>query len=274
MAGIDKTYVSTWEDFKSIRDWAKSVGTVIDDYGNKLTPYNWLYYPDLTEEEFYKNQQECWKEAKERYTKYKDSDVEWEKESYNDMIKDYGEGFLERPELFYEVVIWNTGHIEDIYLIRYCPLEVIQNCLKQQYGDGWSKTALIPNIGDRSYDSIKNRTSEYDTYKREYRKNIHFTIKNLKTYCEFKDDDIVWWVQPYKCYEWNYDENADKWYNDLECYYSTSDWITNTANLYGPLSKRKLARIIQKWNLPAGVQLRFAGGWKRKTVAEFIVTIK
>ena len=34
MAGIDKTYVTSWSDYVKVRDWARSVGTVKDDFGN------------------------------------------------------------------------------------------------------------------------------------------------------------------------------------------------------------------------------------------------
>ena len=271
MAAIDKTYVDNWKDFEDIRNWAKSVGIVTDDYGNKLIPYNWLYYPDLKHNEFNAWQMSAWEDAKKRYDK---SSKDFNQEDYDYMVECDGEDFLEHPENFFELPIWNTDHIEDIYLIRYCPLEIIQNRLKQQYGGGWSKIALIPNNDRRDYESIKNRTSVYDTYKREYRKNIHFTIHDKEPSSKFKDDDIVWWIQPWKSSGWNYDDKVDKWYSDLECYYSTSNWITNTAHLYGNMSKRRLARIIQKWNLPAGVQLRFIGDHKRYTVADFIITIK
>lgn len=276
MAGIDKTYVNTWKDYKDIVDWCKSIGTVTDDWGNKLTPYDWLYYPDLTEEEFYRNQKECWEEAKERYNKYKDSKVEWEKESYNDMVKDYGEDFLEHPELFYEVVIWNTDHIEDIYLIRYCPLEVIQNRLKQQYGGGWSKLALTDRNDPSEYEMIKNRTSDWDNYQRDGNKHPKFIILNREG-ISFKDDNIWWWIRiknksyPY----WWYSELENYWYNDLECKITKDRWITSICDkIHGNLTNRKIYRILRRWNLPSGTEIEFVGDWKRREMKKFIVKIK
>ena len=42
MAGIDKTYVSTWKDYKAAFDWASQVGTVTDDFGNVFAPLDWM----------------------------------------------------------------------------------------------------------------------------------------------------------------------------------------------------------------------------------------
>lgn len=276
MAGIDKTYVTTWKDYKEIYDWAKSIGTVKDDYGNLLTPFNWLYYPDLTEEEFYNNQKRCWEEAKDRYNKYKDSEISHEKESYNYMLETYGEDFLEHPELFYEVVIWNTNTIEDIYLIRHCSLEVIQNRLKQQYGRGWSKTALTYHNESSMYDQIKNYTSCYDTYVRPDNKYPKFTIKFI-TNDSFKDDNVWWWINiktSDKEY-WNYHETENEWHNDLECYYGKSNWISNICDkFHGQISERKIYRILRHWNLPHGTIVHFIGDFHGKTIQDFTVIVK
>lgn len=52
MAGIDKTYVNTWEDYKQIRDWAEKTNFVYTsgEVGEKLI--NWFYFPNLTESDF------------------------------------------------------------------------------------------------------------------------------------------------------------------------------------------------------------------------------
>lgn len=271
MAAIDKTYVNTWKDYKDIVDWCKSVGTVTDDWGNKLTPYNWLYYPDITEKEFYRNQKKSWEERKKYYSK-KDTDS-IVKESWDWMVKYHGEDFLEHPELFYEVVIWNTYHIEDIYLIRYCPLEVIQNRLKEQYGGGWSKLALTNRNDPSEYEKIKNHVSDYDTYQRNGNKCPRFIILDNKS-IPFKDDDIWWWID-IKGLDWWYSEKENYWYNHLECKDTKDNWISSSCTeIYGNLTKRKIYRLLRRWNLPSGTEISFRGQWKRREVKEFTIKIK
>ena len=55
MAGIDKTYIKSYKDYKEVLDWCKNIDIVIDDYGNKIQPYLWLYNPNLTENDFNKD---------------------------------------------------------------------------------------------------------------------------------------------------------------------------------------------------------------------------
>ena len=55
MAGIDKTYIKSYKDYKKVLDWCKNIDVVIDDYGNKIQPYSWLYNPNLTENDFNKD---------------------------------------------------------------------------------------------------------------------------------------------------------------------------------------------------------------------------
>ena len=57
MAGIDKTYVSSWEDYKEIRDWAIKTNVTYPngDIGSKMI--NWFYFPDLTEDNFKENKE-------------------------------------------------------------------------------------------------------------------------------------------------------------------------------------------------------------------------
>lgn len=158
-----------------------------------------------------------------------------------------------------EVYIWNTPLYLDIYLIRYCPLDFIQDLLKEQYGEGWSKTAFCENSS--SYNDIKNKTSVYDTYVRngvanpKFKWNLYTPMKNVK--------DIVWWVQT-KDSSWNYDETADYWYNDNEVYTPEGMWVSNTATLHGKLTKRSLARKLKKWNLPKGTVLQFSASFYLK----------
>ena len=52
MAAIDKTYVSSWEEYKKIRDWAIKTNVIYPngDIGSKMI--NWFYFPYLTEGDF------------------------------------------------------------------------------------------------------------------------------------------------------------------------------------------------------------------------------
>lgn len=52
MAGIDKTYVSKWSDYKEIRDWAKVTDMIYPDGTNGGKMIDWFYYPNLTEQDF------------------------------------------------------------------------------------------------------------------------------------------------------------------------------------------------------------------------------
>ena len=42
MTYIDKTYFNTIEQYKEVCDWCHSQGTVTDDYGNIITPAEYL----------------------------------------------------------------------------------------------------------------------------------------------------------------------------------------------------------------------------------------
>lgn len=52
MAAIDKTYVSSWEEYKEIRDWAIKTNVIYPNgiVGDKMI--NWFYFPNLKEDHF------------------------------------------------------------------------------------------------------------------------------------------------------------------------------------------------------------------------------
>lgn len=76
MANIDKTYAKSYKEYKEVLDWCKSIGIVTDDYGNKIQPYLWLFYNNLTKNDFDKDK------------------------NRNDK----------------QCIIWNTSIIQDLYL--------------------------------------------------------------------------------------------------------------------------------------------------------------
>ena len=57
MAAIDKTYVSSWEDYKEIRDWASKTDLIYPNGINGGKMINWFYFPDLTEDNFKENKE-------------------------------------------------------------------------------------------------------------------------------------------------------------------------------------------------------------------------
>lgn len=90
MAGIDKTYISSWREFKEIKDWAIKTNVIYPNGINGGKMINWIYYPDLTEKDFLNNN---------------------------------------------EHVLWNTSLAVDVFLYKNCPFKLIQDRLKEQYGN-------------------------------------------------------------------------------------------------------------------------------------------
>ena len=102
MANIDNTYVKSYKEYKEVLDWCKSIGIIIDDYDNKIQPYLWLYNPNLTENDFGKDE--------------------------NGNNKKY--------------IIWNTTLIQDLYLIRHCLCKVVQKRMREVYSPDYIKDIL------------------------------------------------------------------------------------------------------------------------------------
>ena len=201
MAGIDKTYTSSWEEYRSLVEWCKDKSFVLKN-GDVVRPSRYIY--------------------------------KWQKEDFD------GER---------EIPVWNTPTYLDIWLIRNCPLEFIQERLKEQYGGGWSKTAFTEHNDDDMYYKILTHTSPYDTFQRNgsHRFYVHYVLNN-----KFKDDDLVWWIDIRGC-GWWYNEKHKMWYHDDEALPISS----SCAHYRGNISKRKLARMIKRWNLPKGTQVLF-----------------
>lgn len=108
MAAIDKTYVSNWDDFDEIRNWAKDKEIPLKN-GSHVKLTNFMYHIDLTKEE-------------------------WDKYSKDD------------PD--YEIVLWNTPTFVDIWLIRNCPFKLVQDRLKEQYNMRYEKIKNGTSIFD------------------------------------------------------------------------------------------------------------------------------
>ena len=225
MAGIDKTWVTCWEDYVEVKNWAESVGTVTDDFGNVFAPLDWM--AEYSEEEF----TECIESQKKRYRDYY-ADPEHVRQAKDAL----GEDWKPDPNGRGELVLWNTPTYFDVWLIRYCPIDFIQGRLKQQYSS--------------SYTELKERRSEYDHYVRPAASS-HFKILPLGSFQRIRQRDLILYVQVEDT-DWMYSEETGEWHHWLEC----REWNANMETIKGPITRRKFKRYIKKCGFPAGVRLR------------------
>ena len=223
MAGIDKTYIKTYNQYKEVCDWCKDIVVTFGINKN---------------------------------IKFKPSDF------INEYTKD---DFNQLPENG-ELVLWNTPQYMDEWLIKNCPIDFIQNRLKEQYGD--------------DYDDIKNGNCE--TYKRNgLGKKIHFkVIKKPCTHHRFnflyinkqfkikvyKENKKCMWdirIKDENCY-WFYNKQYDYWTNNLEKLpYDSFTCTLKKKNL----NIKSICRYLKKWNLPANIKITidnicFDFGWE------------
>jgi hypothetical protein len=157
-----------------------------------------------------------------------------------------------------EVPIWNTGTFVDVWLMKNCPLEIIQNRLKEQYGEEYIKEVL-------------EGRSEFDLYKRNgLGKKFHYTVLKKPTFrkhynfwtkagngkwLHFKNSKAFWMVSVTTNDDlyWWYDELHDRWYNDKELIYSAHS--SSAYHFKGNMGIKTLERLAKKWNLPAGAKI-------------------
>lgn len=216
MAAIDKTYVNSWSQIQETIDWASTVGNVTDDYDNPLNPMWWL--SDWTENYF-----NTWAE-------------EFKKKGQEVCIP-----------------MWNTPTYFDVWLIRNCPIDFIQERLQYVYGQD-------------EYESIKNHTSIYDTYVRNV--GVHYSVSSTRYKCPFKDDKMTWWIDINDMF---YDKKKDTW---RDMYREPGPWTSSHYVFNGILSHRKLSRLLKKWRLPVGAKVHISGDYHRHIMRDFTVTIK
>jgi len=236
MAAIDKTYISDWETFDKIRTWGKSQQFTLKN-GEVIKLVNYMYYPDITKEE--------WEEYEKSY-----------KEN--------------NPNGIFELVLWNTPTYVDVWLIRNCPFEEIQERLKEQYGGGWSKEAFTDHNDSDMYEQIKNGTSVYDTYQRNglgYKAKVSF--KRVSG-APIRDKKLWWWIEVVNPKNFWFNGKTNTWHEPEECLPTN----TNVCHFTGALTKKRIVNIIKKWDLPAGSEVRFEALYKRYSMHEFIVKVK
>ena len=263
MAGIDKTYVKNWNEYLEIQEWCKSVGTVTDVYGNTFNPIDYLW--EYTEEEFTNRITEQINNVLERYHKG-DYTKLIEEEYYTE--EQVNEIPTNPIKYIGGVCIWNTPVFFDLWLIRNCPLDIIQKRLHGLYGD---------------IENIKNYQSVYDKFKRNgLGKNIK--IKNLKfdgglpykyvqqrqrgKKCKWTRIDVE---MPEQSFGDNNEFLADDgdWYRDdidKWCYYiETKILDTCSSSSYydvrGFMSNKAVYRKLQKWDLPEGSKVTITYEW-------------
>lgn len=252
MAAIDKTYLYRWEDYERLRDWCKSVGTIVDDYGNTLTPLNWLWEND--KDNFNDVIARQIKDCKERYQRGK----------YKYLID---EGYITKEEYdnwdamkhIWGIPVWNTSTELDVWLIRNCPLDFIQDRLKEQYGGGWSKQAFTNHNDPSMYDQIKARISPYDTYKRNgLGNNIRV---NKRVFPVYSLNNRRWTQYDVSV---DFPDGSCGWYNADYDYWRSTDDLTNIGGsscshciIKGTPKFKTLYRRLQKWDLPKGAVVTF-----------------
>lgn len=251
MAAIDKTYLYRWEDYEALLNWCKSVGAVTDDYGLTIIPLNWLweYSKEEFEDSINRQIKECW----EHYHKglYKESlDKGWiSKEDYDNWVP---------LKHIWGIPVWNTSTRLDIFLIRNCPLEFIQDRLKEQYGGGWSKQAFTDHNDINMYEQIKNKISPYDTFKRNgLGKNIRIAKHNFPKPFHIRGgfyyNTTIHVEFPEGQHGWYYGDH-DYWpLPDERFLYSGGS--SSCANFKGHISPKALFRKFQKWDFPKGTKV-------------------
>ena len=266
MAGLDKTYIKTYQQYREIADWCKAQGEVHwrnsvfrpYDHIPQMTEWNEetdkvVYLGEWTEEYFNERTQyalesrECMK-VETYFDKYVDKK---EYPTLEDWIK-----YIDSWEV--EVYLWNTDIAFDVYLIQNCPILFIQDRLREMYGD--------------EYENIKNYRSIYDTFERDTNDNPHFTIRKILG--TNKNKDYHWSVSihaPNKETIW-YDERDKNWYFKEECHI-TKDWedLNYSTSIKGKITNRKIYRLIRRWNLPKGTRLFFSSSSFYKEAFEVIV---
>jgi len=254
MAGIDKTYINNWENFDKVRNWALDKSFKLKN-GQIIYLKDYMYYPDMAKQEWDENKKShkeyCLKKAEE----YRQNGAENEAKYYENWAKHY------------DVILWNTPTYVDIWLIRNCPFDFIQERLKEQYGGGWSKEAFTDHNEDNMYEQIKNHTSIYDTYQRNglgKSAKVHFhNYKNVP-----RDKKCFWWIEVHN-FGWWYNEDDNMWY----CHEEAMPHTSNVYNKKGTLTKKNIINLIKKWNLPKGTKVTFSCDIERYLYADFYVTV-
>ena len=275
MAAIDKTYLKRWEDYSALKSWLQSIGKVTDDFGNTFRPLDY-FWDEWKEEQF----NSCIQKELERVKKlYSEGGYKW----YLDeglMTQDEYDNFIPFNHVS-GIPAWNTPRYFDVWLIRNCPFDFIQDRLKEQYGGGWSKETFTNPDEDNMYLQIKNKTSCYDTYQRNglgknirINKNLFPVFSRELTYriwthieVDFPDERYI-----------DYCEDHDYWASRNDLKHNTGS-SCSCFHYMGYMKPKTIFRKLQKWDLPEGSKVHVEYLYKYTSKGptffdEFNLTIK
>lgn len=148
--------------------------------------------------------------------------------------------------------VMNTSLSTDYYLIKYCPLQFVQDRMIEVYNEDY-------------YNAIKNGTSDYDTFTKEGKYGTHCRLisapqkhfRNNRPYKQaywFVDVTLPEDFKGYLCYMEKYDKWV--WPNEL---YGDSD-ISSCA--FNSKTRKAIERKIRKWQLPKGTIVHISGRYE------------
>lgn len=212
MAGIDKTYVTNYNDWKEIVDWMSTASFTCPN-GMVIEGKRYIYWANSTKEEI-----EDWLSASK------------------------------------EIPVMNTPTALDYFLIKYCPIKVVQDRMKEVYSTEF-------------YESVKNGTSKYDNFVRPIG-GKHVTITKKPTYnyphkwynaYQHKYRNGMYSVDITYPNEYEgfaeYNEDYDMFIMPYELGYCTSSGSITTKCR----SVKAIINKIIKWNLPIGTKVHVMG---------------
>lgn len=209
MAAIDKTYVSSYEDWKRIIDWARTAVFTCPN-GTELRAIDYCYYPNSTEAEI----------------------KEWLTEQN-------------------EIPVMNTSYSMDYFLIKHCPIDIVQERMREVYDDEY-------------YNAVKNGMSEYDTFSRDGKigtrvvctkrgnRSNHISRGHYFVHAEL-DGDTLWYSEAIGRFLWE---------NEL------GSWSSNC--FVGCKTFKALVRRIRKMGLPKGAVVTATGRYVDEAF-EFVI---
>lgn len=149
------------------------------------------------------------------------------------------------------ILVMNTSTVEDYYLIKYCDIPFVQSRMKSVYDE-------------EDYESIKNGTSEFDTFDRDSIAGTH--VKCIQESDYGKKDFLYkrkgkkfvsdYWIEVKNKKHWmSYNEQFNHW-----VIYGKELMNNDTSVCHKPIKSRKaLIRQIRNWKLPKGSIVRWAG---------------
>lgn len=193
----------------------------------------------------------------------------------SDFMNEWTEKDFSKLEDGEDLPVWNTPTYMDVWLVRNCPLQFMQDRLREQYGGGWSKTAFTGHNRESLYQEILDRTSPYDTYERNGLGQTARISIDRKLDVRFKDTRMVWWIDVLDS-GWWYSCDTDRWFeSSIDLHNRSKMGRTSSSCIYrGYMPVKKILRKIRKWDLPEGTRIRFCGEYHRYVQKDFVVTVR